>query len=69
MEYIVFVIITLVVISMFSGGGSGKKIHCSQCGKSSNHTYIESLKGYNRISDYYTCDCCGNRFTNDRFFK
>ena len=44
-------------------------IHCSNCGKKCSHTFIESLKGYNRISDYYTCDCCGERFTNDRFFN
>lgn len=67
MEYVVFIIIALVVISMFSGG-SGKNMECPQCGKNCSHTFIESLKGHNRISDYYKCNCCGDRWSNDKFF-
>jgi transcription elongation factor Elf1 len=68
MDYILYIIIFIVVVSLFSKD-SKNKFHCSNCGKKCSHTFIETLEGYNRYSDYYTCDCCGERFTNDRFFK
>ena len=70
MDYIIIFIVIVVIISLFSKDkGSKLSIHCSSCGKKCSHTFVESLKGYNRISDYYTCDYYRARYTNDRFFK
>ena len=70
MDYIIIFIIIIVVISLFSKDkGSKSRFFCIHCNKKSSFTFIESLEGYNRVSDYYTCDCCGARYTNDRFFK
>lgn len=68
MEYIVFIVIIIGIISLFSND-SKKEFYCFHCNKKCSHTFVESLEGHNRISDYYTCDCCGERFTNDRFFN
>ena len=68
MDYLIMFVIIVGAVSLFSKDkGSRNRFYCSTCKKKCSHTYIESIRGYNRMSEYYTCDCCGRRFTNDIF--
>lgn len=66
MEILGWIAFIIFIGWLFSG--SGNKMSCGSCGKKCKQTHIETLKGYNRISEYYRCECCGESWTNDRFF-